>query len=116
MICPLGELQEPGVRGLWWHAEGGISGADGLYDSLHLVPSCHDRMNLVEESSSRREGAAGEPGGNGAGERASPMSGFVGKAINMPAGSSHASVSGVVGWGMEGSWGVGCLVGGVLVV
>lgn len=73
-------------------------------------------MNLVEESSSRREGAAGEPGGNGAGERASPMSGFVGKAINMPAGSSHASVSGVVGWGMEGSGGVGCLVGRVLVV
>lgn len=29
---------------LWWHAEGGISRADGLYDSLHIIPSCHDRM------------------------------------------------------------------------
>lgn len=45
------------------------------------------------------------------------MSGFVGKAINMPAGSSHASVSGVVGVGggrelgsgVPGGRGVGCL-------
>lgn len=64
-------------------------------------------MNLVEESSGRREGAAGEPGGKGAGERASPMSGFVGKDINMPAGSSHASVSGVAGVGDGREWGSG---------
>lgn len=59
MICPLGDLQEPGVRG-----SGGMQreGFPGQMDSLHLVPSCHDRMNLVEESSSRREGGSRRSG------------------------------------------------------
>lgn len=61
--------------------------------SFHAMAEC--RGSSVRESSIRREGTAGEPGGNRAGEGASPTSGFVGKAINVLAGSSHASVLGV---------------------
>lgn len=69
--------------------------------SLHAMTECQG--NSVEKNNIRREGRAGEPGGNRAGERASPLSGFVGKAINMLAGSSHASAWGG-GSGGGGYW------------
>lgn len=87
---------------VWWHAEGRITRTGGLYDSLHIIPSHVKHARTAEgtqEKEQHQKGGAGEPGGNGAGEGTSPMSGFVRKVINMLAGSSHTSVLGFFFWG-----------------